>query len=454
MYKLLVSAGVSGMIIAMGSCAPSQRTSSNKDEVQERVILSVLPQSTSSITPGIPVYDSAVLQYAKKGQPDLQIRFGEPRIVSMANKPKKWGDFQFPTLAKTPNGELMAKIHMSPDAVSSYGKTQYLYCISSNEGNTWKEAGTGKLDDVSLIYEGVLLPNGDRLRINTPPAINEKDLNLPEPLATRQHMKFYKHDDLPESRKGVWLGRLAKGDTVWREERASLNDPAALRYSWKGDVPVVWWGDMKIAKDGSLIAGIYPGYFLDESGKAVVNSAVLFYRSIDNGKSWSILSRIPYQEQAVKVSNFPGFTEPAFEILNDGRFICVMRTTDELNGPLFQAVSTDQGKTWTRPTAFTPAGVLPRMLALENGVTVLASGRPGVQIRFTTDGQTWTSPFEMLNYDLTDIVDWFSSCGYTWLMPAGADSFYIIYSDFLTMNKAGQIRKSIKFRKITISKTN
>ncbi len=46
------------------------------------------------------------------------------------------------------------------------------------------------------------------------------------------------------------------------------------------------------------------------------------------------------------------------------------------------------------PRAFTPTGVMPRLLLLGNGTLVMTSGRPGVDLRFSFDGRgkRWTEP--------------------------------------------------------------
>jgi hypothetical protein len=146
-----------------------------------------------------------------------------------------------------------------------------------------------------------------------------------------------------------------------------------------------------------------------------------------------------------------GFTEPTYEILADGSFICVARTTDGIgNGPMYISRSVDMGRTWTKPQIFTASGVLPRLLQLQNGVTILASGRPGVQLRFSNDGQgkVWTNAFEMMPYiDYKDQV----SCGYTGLLATGPDRFLIVYSDFRHVTSAGEVRKAIKVREVIVT---
>ena len=159
-----------------------------------------------------------------------------------------------------------------------------------------------------------------------------------------------------------------------------------------------------------------------------------------------------------------GFTEPTFEILSDSTFLCVMRTEDGYGrGPMYLSRSSDQGATWSQPVAFTPNGVFPGLLQLDNGVLVLVSGRPGVQIRFSLDGkgEKWTDPFEMIPF--SDEIDTAESgkkriqliqdisCGYAELLAIGADRFLVIYSDFKYLNKNNEVRKAIKVREIKVS---
>ena len=148
--------------------------------------------------------------------------------------------------------------------------------------------------------------------------------------------------------QGVCLSRLPKGQTHWVSERAALDDPLALRYSLHGLFPIVWWGDLRLAADGSVVAGIYPGLRLRDNGSPDPKGGVFFYRSADAGHSWKIQGRIPYQPDPGADPGGrerDGFTEPAFEILADGSFLCVART----DGPMYASHSQDQGRTWSRP---------------------------------------------------------------------------------------------------------
>lgn len=420
----------------------------------ESAEIKLTPEKLNVIAPGLPAYDSAVIMYKRNGQPALNVQLSNPVIITMASQPQEWGHYQFPTIFKGIDGGLVAKTHLSPDAVASYGKTNYIYSYSADKGKSWTSKTSSSGAEEDKVAEGLLLPSGDRIKIVTPSSINEDTLSLPDPVAATANVRFYRLNELPESRQGVFLARMRKGELNWVSEKAVLMDTNALRYSIKGEIPVVWWGDMKIASDKSIIACIYPGYYIKEDDTPDTKSGVFFYRSTDEGRTWKIQGRIPFEYDRDVQPNgehFGGFTEPAFEILKDGTFLCIMRTTDNEDGPMYASRSMDMGVTWSKPVAIAPAGVLPRLLQLENGVLVLSSGRPGVQLRFSLDGKgnVWTKPFEMLDYDLIGKIDWYTSCGYTWMLATGPDEFLLIYSDFFTMNDRGQMRKSIKLRKIS-----
>jgi hypothetical protein len=118
---------------------------------------------------------------------------------------------------------------------------------------------------------------------------------------------------------------------------------------------------------------------------------------------------------------------------------------------MYVFTSADAGATWTQPRVFAPAGVMPRLLELENGVLVLSSGRPGVQLRFNADGkgEAWSEAVEMLPYENQKRH---VSCGYTQLLATGPDRFLMVYSDFVYPAQKGQLRKAIKVREVTVTR--
>lgn len=411
--------------------------------------------ASTEIKQGIPAFGATVIDYKRDDKTTLKVRFEEPVVIDVAKKPEKWGYFQFPGIYRSEDGNLVASWSMAADAVTSYGKGESGVAVSRDGGKTWNP-----LKGAAPIGGGTKLPNGDRIQIRTPKALDVKELQLPEALGTSKEnygrtFVYYKMGVLPQDLQGVYLRRMKNGSNSWENEHVILNDPKAVRYIDSGWFPVVWWGDLQVAPDGSVIAGIYPGFYLNDNNE-VPPSGVLFYRSTDNGHTWNPHGKIPYLPDLETDPNGEkriafGFTEPASILLDNGTYLCVMRTTDGLgDSPMYFSHSNDLGVTWTKPVTFTRSGVLPKLLQLENGVIVLASGRPGMQLRFATDGkgESWTDPFEMLPFEGSkDAV----SCGYPEIIPSGPDSFLIIYSDFKHPIGNDEFRKAIKVRKIIVT---
>lgn len=423
------------------ACSTVRKPANTSNKVSDE------PTSTA-FRPGMPAYTASTV----KGKSRFNIKFNEPVVISVADQPQPWGFFQFPHIGIKTDGTMQVKWNMKPDAMSAYGMEGSGSASSADGGKTWRiQTKTETTGDV-------VLANGDKLEIGTPKPINIENLNMPKPVfssaqsktTTKQPTSYYRLNELPADCQAVYLKRLKKGETQWQDEKATLIDPNAARHTSGGVMPVIWWGDMRQAADGSLIAGVYPGSYVDDNGKLVPKSNIFFYRSTNNGHTWHVQGRIMYKADTLadaKGNKRMGFTEPAFEILHDGTFVCVSRTSDGNGiGPMYISYSKDMGKTWTTPKAFSANGVLPQLLQLKNGILVLSSGRPGVQLRFTADAQTWTDPFEMLPYHSEkDQV----SCGYTGLLPVSDDSFLLVYSDFKYKTLSGQIRKAIKVRQIT-----
>ena len=438
--------------VTLSGCGVSKNALKEKD-VQVITESHIISAGAQKLMPGIPAYQDSRFNYRRNGKKVLSVHLKDPVVVSAATRPEKWGYFQFPNILRRNENTIAIKWNLTIDAIEAYGSPHFGAAVSTDGGSSWQPA------EVQENAGSLLLKNGDRINVVTPTPVKVGDLQLPAPVGkgsdpyVKSAYTFYKLHDLPESRQGVYLERLKNGNITWEPEKAGLYDPQAARYSFRGLIPVLWWGDMHLAKDQSIIAGVYPGFYIKDNGEADPRSGVFFYRSADNGHSWKIQGRILFVPDLNLDSTGykrTGFSEPAFELMADGSFLAVMRTTDGLgNGPLYASRSADLGITWTKPAIIAPSGVLPRLLRLHNGVTVLASGRPGVQLRFSTDGHgaKWSDPFELLPYknEKEEV-----SCGYTGLIATGPDRFLIVYSDFKYENAAKEIRKAIKVREVIV----
>lgn len=422
-------------------------------------------RNVANIMFGVPAISKTLINYRRKGKTALQVTLSEPDVIVAADKPQTWGYYQFPTIERLKDGSLHADWSLHADAIESYGLNAVGSAISKDGAKTWIQEIP---DSTQLIaYQ---LPNGDMLKVFDTKPIKISALKMPPPIGKtnfkyrKTNFTFYRLNDMPAGRNGIFFKRLGKGDSTWKLEEAALYDPQALRYSSRDLVPVVWWGDIHTMQDKSLVAGVYPGYYIKDNGEIDQQMGVVFYRSTDNGHSWKIQGRIPFTPDRTidsMATDRIGFSEPAYEVMIDGSLICVIRSADGDgvtngvgNGPMYASRSADMGKTWTIPKVITGAGALPRLLQLKNGVTALSAGRPGVQLRFSTTGNndSWTDPIEMLPYKSQSMQEqYLVSCGYTGLLATGPNRFLLIYSDFRYKNAANEERKAIKIREVIVN---
>ncbi len=386
--------------------------------------------SISEIKQGLLSQDEQTVRITHNGFCNAIVRLSKPVMVTQAVDRVEWGYYQFPIIYWSGNSKsLIVKWQMKPDSHLAYGEEKYGYLISEDEGETWAEL---KNDEFIQERYRVQLSNGNILQVKDPVS---KDISLyphfPKPIneIPIKGYSFYYEKEVPNDFQGVYLEQWNNNHKS-KIIHASISDPKLLRYDIDGDMPVVWWGNIKELPDGSLIAGVYPSYYTILDG-AVSKSAVSFYRSDNKGNHWNILSSIPYNTNDNTISVFDGsegFGEPAFEVLKDGTFVCVMRTG--YTSPMYISYSSNQGKNWTNPEPFTPNGVMPNLLLLDNNVLVLASGRPGIQLRFNIDGdgKTWSEPIEMIQFeDENGSYDaWGTSCGYPSILKGLDGSFYLV----------------------------
>lgn len=405
-----------------------------------------------SIHEGILSTRAQTINYKRDGGLIATITLSQPVMVAMAEHEEQWGFFQFPGIGISDDGTLIVSWQMKSDSHKTYGVSsdrQSTPMMSKDGGLTW--IPQDKSYKINIKGYNVKMREGDELHVYTPKTKAISDYkSFPHVVAKEGNNSYFFMNDLPDELKGVYFRYQDKHSV--KTIHAQLKDPELLRYAIDDDMPIVWWGDIKQMSDNTLIAGVYPCYYLDDNGK-VLPRGVSFYKSVDTGQTWELTGKVPLlsSDEFVKFKGDNGFTEPTYEVLADSTFLCVMRTGS--SSPMFKSYSYDRGSTWTEPVAFTPNGVMPKLLKLNNGVLVLTSGRPGIQIRFCFDkkGEKWTDPIDMIpftNEDGTITRD--VSCGYASIIEADDNSFYLVYSNFTTRNEEGEPRKSIWFRKISV----
>jgi len=123
-------------------------------------------------------------------------------------------------------------------------------------------------------------------------------------------------------------------------------------------------------------------------------SRVCLMESLDEGKSWTYVATIADQYDAPR-----HFNESALVEVEAGHLLCVMRTDLDGPNPMYQAHSTDGGRTWSAPKLCGFNGVRPALVRMQNGVIACSYGRlsgfpsQGVQVMFSLDdGENWIQP--------------------------------------------------------------
>lgn len=361
-------------------------------------------------------------------------------VIEGPPEERRWGRYQFPTVHRMADGRLISFVHVEADSAESYGMPGRTL-ISSDDGLFWREDSAA----ARLAY-GLKLPGGDHLVIDTPGSIPVEELELPASAGSfssyRQSLSLYRWRELLPDLRRIFFRRFTKG--AWLPESAIIDDPHGMRYAVGGRFPRIWWGDMEMLPDGSLVAVTYPN-ILDQG--PLFHFTAACWRSTDRGHTWLLRGRIPFAP-----GERDGFTEPAFTRLRDGSLYCVLRTTDGNGvGPMYRTRSTDGGRTWSKPAVMAPNGVMPRLLRLGNGMLVLSSGRPGVQLRVSKSGlgDDWSEPVDVLP-PTSDKLD-LDSCGYTGLVALDRDTFLIVYSWFQKPDADGRPRKAVLSRRVRLT---
>ncbi len=445
--------------LCVGCVNEDNNKGSDPYEVTDEVIPSV--QIEEEIIPNLTIHEGYVSRKAetigvmRNGVRVAVIQMGAPMQIAQAEQPEDWGFFQFPQCFYDEEGNLCVFWQMNPDNIHSYGIGAYGQVVTYNGGNTWQTSNY----DLGIKVGGKKLSNGDYIDNFNPKSRDISEYILPPPVNDEpiSGLTFYHIEELPEDLQGAYIAVLKAGSEKEDTIHASVFNPGLLRYSTQGVMPLVFNGPIREETDGSLIASIYPSYFLNSNGN-VLRSGVSIYRSTDEGQSWTVLANLLYSpdgnSEPTVFDGEEGYSETDLRILDDDTYVCILRTSS--GAPMHIAFSTDKGASWTFPRPFTANGVRPKLEQLGNGVLALVSGRPGVQLRFNLDGtaETWTEPIEMLPFirQYGTYSLWDETCGYANILPIDRDSFYMVWSDFKSKNAEGEYRKAIMLRKVKIVK--
>ena len=389
---------------------------------------------------------------------DFHLEIGDPVVVTQgAVGDNAWGHYQFPGLAYTLDGNIVATWNYTSDTIDDYVNTVRKK-VSTDGGLTWS-------DDASLntAPDKFQMPNGKYFAgfrsANAHVSTWQNEYQPAVTWGSNNGYKLYFAEDMPKNEDTTVWGKEydpATGKTV--EFECTVNWPHASMVEYPDGklYPMTQWFSLNqdniIIKNGVMYLAMYTYGFNSystsreyASGDFCKYYSTYIFTSEDNGRTWNFLSQLSTLGQSIDFSE--GLCEPCLNIMPDGSIMILMRSGGN-SKPCYWARSTNKCKTWSVIKKFDDIGVLPQMVTLASGISIATYGRPYMRIRATNDptGKTWqpAQTFDMYSGKNQ------SSCYYTDLLALDDTHALWIYSDFQYPNADGVPVKSIVVRVITV----
>lgn len=305
----------------------------------------------------------------------------------------------WPTIARTPRDELLVVFSGDRDAhVCPYGKMQLIR--SQDSGKTWSAPETiidTPLDDRDA---GLVAMRDSTLVVSWFTSFNHPD----DPQLARVKK------ELRESWR-PYVAKITEADKVRWAGSSSIDGAACGHWisrsqdngiTWEEPVPVkasAPHGPIELA-DGRLLFVGNDSYERDKK-----NSLIVAEESCDQGRTWKVIGTIP-----MFVDDQGGYLcEPHAVEVSPGRLVAMFRyerhsSEGGLASFLWQAESSDGGRSWSALRQMSIWGKPPHLIRLKNGYLLVSYGhrrKPfGERACFSYDsGQTWDYAHEVILRD-------------------------------------------------------
>ena len=375
----------------------------------------------------------------------FHIEIGDPTVIAQGEN-TGWGNYQFPHICYTKSGSICVTWAMRPDTVDGFNGKSYGEAISDDGGNSWRTP-----TDEDIIIPPTILESGKAFWGFKKEFAFETDMfEGIVPACSSRGVDLYFADDVKKLDPTIY----AKECDVKTGEISEY--PIKMKWTY---MPVLRYPNNRALTMGYLMAscgdiadvlklddGMYfctysPGFDISaETKETAINkyssyNSVFVFRSTDDARSWECISQLSISEDIFNdTAGFEGFDEPMMEQMPDGSVVMLIRSgspkspTDPNRYPCYISRSTDNCRTWSKPTVFGEVGVLPQIQTLKCGVTLAVFGRPRLFLRATADpsGIDWEAPVEL---DITPNTH-DRSCYYTKMLVTGENSVLLVYTDF------------------------
>ncbi len=410
-----------------------------------------------------------------------KVTMGDPIVVYQgAEGDQGWGKNQFPSIHYTRSGKIRVHWAYGQDVIGATGTIQR-DMLSEDGGLTWTPGYEDWGFDMKMNNGKYFMGLKDRRYSH----IDKVPVDAYTPIWAKGENRKFLADDFRNDENAI-RENLFEGIGYEYDPETGETNSFPFVIHWP-NAPITthpgghiyqvdgWFslseGNFFMTEDGVLHIVIYAGGFdSDATSRDTLlpegndgKSNVYVFESTDNGRTWEYLSCILTDSYIRDTSKpLPGFRDEGFEGLDEpkmmelanGDFIVLMRTG--MSRTMFSAVSSDRGRTWTKPEPFDDLGVLPQLVTLKCGATIATYGRPLLRLRFTTDPlcKKWDDPITVPLSGDTSKDDGMSgrthSCFYTGLLAVSDNEALFVYTDFEYPNGNGVGVRSILVRKITV----
>ena len=379
----------------------------------------------------------------------LKMTVGEPIVVCQGPtyEEASWGSWQFPTIGTTDDGAIIVACAGGIDNEVDRDVPPFVF-ESYDGGETWKEC------DAFRQFEAYpKAPSGDRIHAECHAPVKGLD-EVFEGAPVRWHMEcewanyeFFRYGDLHIDKMPPHFefSRVRPGAAEVERYFAKIEHPedmTVVRTTNGTSLPDII-GRLRVAPDGSLWIGTYCRPYDPKTEKVLPIFTVQFYRSTDNGLTWTLASHLTPE----KSPEAGYFCEPDIAWTKDGGAVTLLRASG-----CFAAYSPDGGYTWETPLKFDKVGVYPAICSLPCGATLASYGRPGFFLRASYDPEikVWEDRVTLIPDDdePDHCPDNWGTCSYSDILPLSDNEAMVVYSDFFYPDATGKKRKTILVRKV------
>ncbi|HJN11352.1 MAG: exo-alpha-sialidase [Pirellulaceae bacterium] len=327
----------------------------------------------------------------------LDISVSKPFIISSKVGNPQLGAHEQPHLFKMPCGDIHIVFHSDGDI---HGATRVVM-RSRDKGKSWEPMpiSVNRHEAVGVLTDGTVLVYDDY-------AFRRKgNVFVGQMCVSQDGGRTFGPVELASFHRPNTAGSVAAG-TYWQAK--DLDKYRTTSAKWSDQLCHALWRSVLQKKDGTLIACAHTHYRSDKKGKA----RVVCYHSRGGGRTWGSESTVAYDPEV----GGEGFVEPVMSLCSNGDVLCMMR-----HG-LWQARSTDGGKTWQPYKTLEVRGVDPDLCLMTDGILACSYGRPGNRIMFSVDGtgREWTDRVQIYEYQR-------GSFGYTGIAEVEPGKLLYVY---------------------------